>query len=140
MLLKIIKHCKQSIPDIVTGQLLGLARNGVVEVTNCFPRPDDDDESSGSSAHYQLEMMKRLREVNADTNTVGWYRSAYLGSVFNESMIDSQIAYQVKIEKSVVLVYDPLQSATLGGLALKAYRLTEEFMKEFSNRRFDSKR
>jgi len=139
VLLKIIKHCKQSIPDIVTGQLLGLARNGVVEVTNCFPRPDDDDESSGSSAHYQLEMMKRLREVNADTNTVGWYRSAYLGSVFNESMIDSQIAYQVKIEKSVVLVYDPLQSATLGGLALKAYRLTEEFMKEFSNRRFDSK-
>jgi len=139
VLLKIIKHCKNSIPDIVTGQLLGLAKNSVLEVTNCFPRPDDDDESTGSSDNYQIGMMKCLREVNVDTNTIGWYRSAYLGSVFNESMIESQIAYQSKIEKSVVIVYDPLQSATLGVLALKAYRLSDEFMKEFSGKQFDSK-
>mmetsp|Transcript_81270 Transcript_81270/g.122122 ORF Transcript_81270/g.122122 Transcript_81270/m.122122 type:complete len:345 (-) Transcript_81270:69-1103(-) len=138
VLLKIIKHCKQNIPEIVTGQLLGLAKNGILEVTNCFPRLDDDDEPR-SSTNYQIEMMKALREVNVDTNTVGWYRSAYLGSVFNESMIESQLAYQSKIEKSVVLVYDPLQSATLGVLALKAYRLSEPFMAEFSGKTFDSK-
>jgi len=140
VLLKIIKHCKQCIPDIVTGQLLGLASGGILEVTNCFPRLDEEDDTTGaSSAKYQIEMMKCLREVNTDTNTVGWYRSAYLGSVFDESMIESQLAYQAKIEKSIVLVYDPLQSATLGVLALKAYRLTDDFMQEFATKEFNSK-
>lgn len=84
-------------------------------------------------------MMKSLREVNVDTNSVGWYRSAYLGSIFNESMIESQYQYQSKIEKSIVLVYDPLQSATLGVLSLKAYRLSDQFMETYSTS-FDVKR
>lgn len=135
--MKIIKHCKQNIPDIVTGQLLGLGREGILEVTNCFPRLEEEEESAGSSDNYQ--MMKSLREVNVDTNSVGWYRSAYLGSIFNESMIESQYQYQSKIEKSIVLVYDPLQSATLGVLSLKAYRLSDQFMETYSTS-FDVKR
>lgn len=31
---------------------------------------DADDESAGAS--YQLDMMRCLREVNVDNNTVGW--------------------------------------------------------------------
>ncbi|MCL7032414.1 hypothetical protein MKW94_020103, partial [Papaver nudicaule] len=64
--LKIIKHCKESSPALVTGQLLGLDVGSVLEVTNCFPFP--------------LEMMRCLREVNVDNNTVGWYQSTLLGS------------------------------------------------------------
>lgn len=30
----------------------------------------EEDETEG--AHYQLEMMRCLREVNVDNNTVGW--------------------------------------------------------------------
>lgn len=38
-LLKITKHCKESAPNLVTGQLLGLDIGSVLEVTNCFPFP-----------------------------------------------------------------------------------------------------
>lgn len=31
---------------------------------------EEDDEADG--ANYQLEMMRCLREVNVDNNTVGW--------------------------------------------------------------------
>lgn len=48
VVLKIIKHCRESYPVDVTGQLLGLDVDGVLEVTNCFPFPSsDDDEASG---------------------------------------------------------------------------------------------
>lgn len=38
-ILKIIKHCKEFMPALVTGQLLGLDVGSVLEVTNCFPFP-----------------------------------------------------------------------------------------------------
>lgn len=38
-MLKIIKHCKELSPALVTGQLLGLDVGGELEVTNCFPFP-----------------------------------------------------------------------------------------------------
>ena len=39
VVLKIIKHCKEFSPALVTGQLLGLDVGSVLEVTNCFPFP-----------------------------------------------------------------------------------------------------
>lgn len=32
----------------------------------------DEDEQDPEGAHYQLEMMRCLREVHVDNNTVGW--------------------------------------------------------------------
>ena len=37
--LKIIKHCEEFAPALVTGQLLGLDVGSDLEVTNCFPFP-----------------------------------------------------------------------------------------------------
>ncbi|KDO44069.1 hypothetical protein CISIN_1g034084mg [Citrus sinensis] len=72
VMLKIIKHCKEFSPALVTGQLLGLDVGSVLEVTNCFPFPEEDEEIEADGANYQLEMMRCLREVNVDNNTVGW--------------------------------------------------------------------
>jgi translation initiation factor 3 subunit H len=33
---------------------------------------EDQDAAVGEGESYQLEMMRCLREVNADNNTVGW--------------------------------------------------------------------
>jgi translation initiation factor 3 subunit H len=33
---------------------------------------EEDEEEGGDGANYQLEMMRCLREVNVDNNTVGW--------------------------------------------------------------------
>lgn len=38
-ILKIVKHCKECMPSLVTGQLLGLDVGSTLEITDCFPFP-----------------------------------------------------------------------------------------------------
>jgi translation initiation factor 3 subunit H len=129
VLLKILKHCKENGVKQVTGQLLGLDVNGRLEVTNAFPYPSDSSEENDA---YQIEMMKCLRTVNVDNNTVGWYQSAFLSNFFTQSVVDAQVAFQKEIPASVLVVYDP-QRTTAGRLALKAYRLTDVYMAQFTS-------
>jgi hypothetical protein len=39
VVLKIVKHCTDAAPQLVTGQLLGLDVGQTLEVTDCFPFP-----------------------------------------------------------------------------------------------------
>jgi len=39
VVLKIVQHCDSALPNIVTGQLLGLDVGSMLEVTDCFPFP-----------------------------------------------------------------------------------------------------
>eukprot|EP00951_Prasinocladus_malaysianus_P038905 scaffold430820_cov45-Prasinocladus_malaysianus.AAC.1 len=39
-ILKMVDHCKSSMPNLVTGQLLGLDIGQTLEVTDCFPFPN----------------------------------------------------------------------------------------------------
>lgn len=39
VVLKIMQHCDGAMPNIVTGQLLGLDVGSMLEVTDCFPFP-----------------------------------------------------------------------------------------------------
>eukprot|EP00656_Telonema_subtile_P049919 TRINITY_DN6325_c0_g1_i2.p1 TRINITY_DN6325_c0_g1~~TRINITY_DN6325_c0_g1_i2.p1 ORF type:complete len:251 (+),score=78.16 TRINITY_DN6325_c0_g1_i2:239-991(+) len=80
-------------------------------------------------------MMRCLREVNVDNNTVGWYQSTYLGSHITEAMVSTQYNYQESIPKCVCLVWDPLQQAQ-GKLGIKALRLSNEFMELYKCQEF----
>ena len=54
-------------------------------MTNSFPFPSTADKQGGDdddSAEFQMEMMRCLREVNVDNNTVGWYQSTYFQLVY----------------------------------------------------------
>jgi len=144
VVLKIIKHCQDHLPVAVTGLLLGLdvvrpPLPGVtVEVTNCFPfptrTPGDDEESEAAGAEYQLEMMHRLREVNIDNNTVGWYTSTYLETFLSDSsIVETQLSYQTSLPRSVLLVFDPVKTAQ-GTLSLRAYRLTQSFVELYQHK------
>lgn len=137
--LKIIKHCKECSPNLVTGQLLGLDIGTVLEVTNCFPFPsrgaDEEDEAETDGANYQLEMMRCLREVNVDNNTVGWYQSTYMGSFQTVELIDTFMNYQENIRRCVCIIYDP-QRSSQGILALKALKLQDSFMELYKNNQF----
>lgn len=151
-ILKIMKHCQESLPHIVTGSLLGLSLgNGVLEITHAFPFPEPrEDEKSDvvtkictescndtlpdlentepDGSGFQLEMMKMLREVNVDNNCVGWYQSIYLGSYSTQFVLETQFSYQTDPDlspNSVVVLYDPIHTS-YGDLALKCYRLTDE--------------
>mmetsp|Transcript_38130 Transcript_38130/g.61066 ORF Transcript_38130/g.61066 Transcript_38130/m.61066 type:complete len:359 (+) Transcript_38130:78-1154(+) len=136
VVMKIVKHCKEQSPTLVTGQLLGLDIGATLEVTDCFPFPSrsastnagvDEEADEDEGANYQLEMMRCLREINVDNNTVGWYQSTYLGSYYTEELIETFLAYQENIKRCVCIVYDPRRS-TQGSFGLKALRLTETFM------------
>jgi len=140
VVLKIIKHCKEGLPALVTGQILGLDIGSKLEVTNCFPFPnssndENEEEVDADGAKYQMGMMHCLREVNVDNNTVGWYQSTYLSSFLTESMIETQFNYQENIKKCVVIIYDPL-STSQGTLSLRAFRLTEPFMNLYKTSSF----
>ncbi|KAJ7535436.1 hypothetical protein O6H91_12G033700 [Diphasiastrum complanatum] len=138
VVLKIIKHCKECMPALVTGQLLGLDIGSILEVTNCFPFPSrggEEDEEEADGANYQLEMMRCLREVNVDNNTVGWYQSTYMGSFQTVELIETFLNYQENIKRCVCIIYDPLRSGQ-GVLALKALKLTDAFMDLYRTQNF----
>ncbi|KAL6580763.1 Eukaryotic translation initiation factor 3 subunit H [Orobanche minor] len=126
VILKIIKHCKEFSPALVTGQLLGLDVGSVLEVTNCFSFPirEEDEEIEAEGANYQLEMMRCLREVNVDNNTVGWYQSTLFGSFQTEN-----------IRRCVCIIYDPSRS-NQGVLSLKALKLSDSFMELYRSNNF----
>jgi len=145
-LLKIVKHCHDSLPNMVTGSLLGLVStgSGILEITHTFPFPEtkkqdsrnnrdnnmapaDDENEGGLEGHeFQMEMMRMLREVNVDNNCVGWYQSMYLGIYSTSSLLENQLSYQTDLSpNAVVMLYDPMQTAH-GKLMLRCYRLTEE--------------
>jgi len=151
--LKIVKHCQESLPTMVTGSLLGLTvGNGVLEITHAFPFPDPrdsesktdiksendpDDETAMDGHEFQLEMMKMLREVNVDNNCVGWYQSMYLGSYSTSALVDNQLSYQTDLSaNAVVILYDPMQTAR-GNIVMKCLRLTDECVKMKASGRND---
>ena len=115
VVLKIIQHCQEALPTFVTGQLLGLDIGRTLEVTNCFPFPNKseaepqrggaEEDADDDGAEYQMEMMRCLREVNVDNNTVGWYQSTYFSSFIDESCIETQVgcpAREVSSRRAVV--------------------------------------
>jgi len=142
--LKIIKHCKDALPNLVSGALLGLDQKGVLEITHSFPgiaaptvassteHEQTEQDYAEQDQEYQLEMMTSLREVNVDNNRVGWYQSMFLGTFNNFKLIQNLASYQDAIPNSVVLLYDPVQTAS-GRLTIRAFRLSEDFL-ELSKR------
>lgn len=159
--MKITKHCASSHPSLVNGQILGLEVDNVLHVTHSFPFPTtepssdhhyDSEKNANSAAagvprsrqalHYQAEMVKCLREINVDANVVGWYQSANLGNFISKDFVENQYAYQSSTqynERTVVLVHDAARSAQ-GALALRAFRLTKEFMNAMKEGKFTTER
>ena len=126
---------------MVAGSLLGLDINGILEVTYSYPFPitskiEIDEDGIGikeelEGQDYQIEMMKMLRDVNLDNNCVGWYQSTYMGTFSTNEVVTNQESYQSAedlSDNSVMIIFDPIQTKK-GNLSLKAYRLSDEYMK-----------
>jgi translation initiation factor 3 subunit H len=155
-LLQITKHCQESMPDIASGVVLGMERDGVLEVTHSFPTPDngkasgargddnddDDDSTTASSSDkvdvpkYTMDMLKQLRDVNVDNNNMGWYRSSQgLGGFLDRKFVEAMMVYYRDNAASFVIVFDPWFSRK-GSLLLKAFRLRPEFYRAYSMQTF----
>ena len=144
--LKIVKHCQESLPNLVAGTLLGLDVNGVLDITHAFPNPEpsksnpannpstDEDNLANSppsqvdGVDYSLEMLKNLRVVNVDNNCVGFYQSISLGTFNTAKLVEELFTYQADVtdlQVAVLILFDPIQT-TRGNLVLKCLRLTDE--------------
>eukprot|EP00932_Pfiesteria_piscicida_P016898 SRR837773.3801.p2 GENE.SRR837773.3801~~SRR837773.3801.p2 ORF type:complete len:303 (+),score=163.97 SRR837773.3801:52-909(+) len=132
-----MKHCRQHAPHPVNGGLLGLDVEDTLQVTHSFgyvPRGSGEEaqQAADEDTQYQIDTLKKLREVNVDSNTVGWYQTTHLGQFFSTTIINHQYLFQTETAKrSVLLVYDSLQSA-IGKPAFKALQLSPAFMKVYS--------
>lgn len=158
VLMKISRHASQTFPTTSTGCLVGMEREGTLEVTNAFPFPIFDvpgADSSSSSHHqssdpsslaamaprqkpnaaYQAEMIRHLKEVNVDANSVGWYTSASMGNFLHLSFVENQFHYQKENERAVALVHDVSRSSQ-GALSLRAFKLSPTFMAAFKEGKF----
>ena len=147
-LLKISKHCDENSTRIVYGSLLGLDVDGILEVTYSYPIPDPKGTEQGDMGDiandfdgqdYQIEMMKMLRDVNMDNNCVGWYQSVYAGTFSTDEIVGLQFSHQASedlSDNSVVMLYDPEQTKN-GQLALRAFRLSDEYMALRQSKRND---
>jgi translation initiation factor 3 subunit H len=142
---------------VATGCIVGMDREGTLEITNTFPFPTTDvantdgghqnDASalasaaprSKASAVYQADMIRHLKEVNVDANNVGWYTSATMGNFVNLSFIENQYHYQKENEKTVALVHDASRSSQ-GALNLRAFKLSSSFMTAFREAKFTTER
>lgn len=127
VVMRIMKHCNSNLPNVSTGILLGLDVEKDLQVTNCFETPNNTE--GGGDDDYQMNMMRHLRDVNVDSNAVGWYQSAFLGNYLEAKLVDTMFLYQDSLKKSVVIIFDPLQD-TIGKAALKAFRLRGSFLKK----------
>jgi len=131
--LKIIKHCNDNIPSMVTGSILGLDYDGVLEISYSYPslpKSSGGDVEEIEGAEYQEAMMKMLEDVEVDNNCVGWYITTYLGTICTPDLVNYQYSYQTSdmlSTNTVVIVYDPIQSKR-GKIAMKAFRLSDKFM------------
>jgi len=129
VILRIIEHSAGMMPtQHAQGQLLGLDVDTCLHATDTFPyRSRNKDEEGGDTnpeeTQYQIDMLRSLSQVNADSNTIGWYTSTSSGgNSLPDNFLDIQLQTQRAIKKSVVVVYDPLE-AQVGKPAFKAYRL-----------------
>ncbi|EPQ32326.1 uncharacterized protein PFL1_00522 [Pseudozyma flocculosa PF-1] len=143
-LTKIVKHCRDAHPAAASGTLLGMDLGGTLEVSNVFALPnpgrggdrdEDDDRASRNATRYTSDMVRLLRDVNADANPVGLYQGCFLGAFLNSSVVDGLAAIAGLMEregasgkgKGVLIVHDLAQSAQ-GNTSVKAYRLSPSFI------------
>ena len=148
--MRIIKHSAQTFPSVATGSMVGLDKDGVLEITNCFPFPSVDSGSDGhdgqnmaaaaprakANVAYQNEMIRCLREVNVDAANVGWYTSTSMGNFINQNTIENQHFYQKEPnERAVTLVHDVSRSSQ-GSASLRAFRLSPLFVTSLKEGKF----
>lgn len=153
--MKMIKHCSQTFPTTATGFVVGMDVQGILQATNAFPFPTvdvphtdnhhNDNAASNLAAaaprakantNYQNEMIRNLREVNVDANSVGFYTSANMGNFVNLNLIENQYHYQKEMnERSVAIVHDVSRSSQ-GSLSVRAFRLSSVFMAAYKDNKF----
>lgn len=144
VILRVVKHGYEQFPQTASGQLLGFDDNEqVLDVSNAFPFPHSANENDGQGMRsnnvtkYTNEMITNLKEVNVDSNPVGFYVSSNMGKFYNQTIIENLLACQNYNREAILLVYD-VSKSNFTGLSLKAYRLSPQFLQVKASGKFST--
>lgn len=119
----------------VTGQLLGMENDSVLDITDMAPFAIANDEAEQED--YQMDLLKSLKDVHFDHNTVGWFTTTSLEGFANSSMLETQLDYQVGIPGAVVLVVD-VHRSSVGLPCISAYRLSSAALSSLKDKKSKS--
>jgi len=101
--------------------------NRIVEITHCFETPEDTEDDSDDNTRYYMDYLKYIRDKGCDHLQVGWFSSSLHSEMFTRSFLQTLINFQMNLQESIALVYDPLKTAQ-GMLAFRAFRITQRYL------------
>lgn len=111
----------------VVGTLLGEYEKGVLNVTNCFAIPFEDDEDIWFVDHiYHEEMYMMFRKINSKEKIVGWYSS---GPTIRKSDIEINEKFW-NYNTNPVFVVAKVQEADQLSIPTEAYSSIQEVNEE----------
>lgn len=132
--LKIAKYSRDSPTRIATGQILGFDHEGILKVTDCFPLLGTCGTNSTlkkDNECFQAQMMRCLREINADDNCVGWYQ--YTSDHYQTlEIIETFLNYQTYMKPCICLIYNP-QMAIHGALPFRSIRINKKIINLYTS-------
>ncbi|KAM1949410.1 hypothetical protein ACFX15_009468 [Malus domestica] len=109
----------------VVGVLLGSTYKGVVDVSNCYAVPFEEDEKDPSiwflDHNYHEAMFSMFKRINAKEHVVGWYST---GPKLKENDLDIHNLFHNYVPNPVLVIID-VQPKELG-IPTKAYYDVEE--------------
>jgi 26S proteasome regulatory subunit N8 len=126
VLLSIVDHYNRVARDTkkrVVGTLLGEYEKGVLNITNCFAVPFEEDKSIWFLDHiYHEDMYGMYRKINAKEKIVGWYSS---GPRIKKADIEIHEKFRL-YNTNPVLVVTKVQENDSLSIPTEAYSSIEE--------------
>lgn len=132
---QISRHLTEHYRSTACGILLGMPDGSAAQITESFALPPETLDGDGSElrseegTNYQRQMVHHLANVGADTTVMGWYLSGRHGAPMNQTVVDNMYHFQKQNENSILLFYDVAKTEASGVTCLRAYRLSEEYIK-----------
>lgn len=137
---QITGHLNQMYPSAAGGILLGTGpeerdQEETCRVTDSFALPQQVVESGGANfaskeaTNYTQSMISKLGFVGSDQHVEGWYLSSSVGAIYDSQVFENLYSFQKKNPMSFLLVHDVAFSRATQTLGLRAFRLSEMFLK-----------
>ncbi|GAM28542.1 hypothetical protein SAMD00019534_117180 [Acytostelium subglobosum LB1] len=134
VLLSVVDHYNRVAKDTnkrVVGALLGANNKGVVDVSNCYGVPFEEDDDNSNiwflDHNFHENMYSMLKKINARENVVGWYST---GPKIRTSDQDINELFRRYTPNPVMIIIEVAPKEL--GIPTKSYVTVEEVNKETS--------
>ncbi|KAJ3425659.1 eukaryotic translation initiation factor 3 subunit h [Anaeramoeba flamelloides] len=125
---KLVESTHKNLPKTTFGILTGFRNDTTYLVTNFFTLPDFSQSSyqDEEEEEFLKDVSSFLKESNFEYEILGWTVNSSFGNFYNKSVVQKHMNWQKKIEKPILLVYDPIISL-VSELSVKAFVISQKY-------------